>query len=54
MLNMTEIPEKAGKAAKTPKRELSDEVIKEFKNNMINKDFFIKLKLIMYEIDQEM
>ena len=33
------------------RKKLDQEVMKKFKQHMINKDFFTQLKMIMYEID---
>jgi len=43
-----------GKTCLKKKTPLTDEMIKKFKAHLINKDFFIKLKLIMYSIDSEL
>jgi len=36
------------------KPKLSKEIIKKFKQHLINKDFFARLKLIMYELEKEL
>lgn len=36
------------------KNKLEKEMIQKFKQHMVNRDFFARLKLIMYEIDKEL
>ena len=55
MINEVKLLVSAYGSQSAPKKlQLTDEMIKKFKTHLINKDFFIKLKLIMYSIDSEL
>ena len=43
-----------GTGKKLTKRKLEKELIKKFKDHLVNKDFFARLKVIMYSLDKEL
>ena len=52
--NNSHSPLQKYKKSKIPKKKIEAEMLKKFKQHMINKDFFARLKLIMFEIDKEL
>lgn len=54
IINLTVIKESSVTKRMRQTKKLGTDVLKKFKQHLLNKDFFCKLKLIMFEIDKEL